>query len=137
MAERRPGAASGGRYLSLCFGAAGGDVVPSGCGVAEARSMSVNHDRVLRRLHPEAAADGRRRPNSYCKLGFTVKVVEDNYGLGAIADEIDDLREQLEDAYGSRVEAILEALADGHSLREVAEHLRMSHTAVAKALDGI
>jgi biotin operon repressor len=28
-------------------------------------------------------------------------------------------------------------MADGHSLREVAEHLRMSHTAVAKALDGI
>ena len=41
---------------------------------------------------------------------------------------------QLEDAYESRVEAILEALADGHSLREIAEHLRMSHTAVAKAL---
>jgi len=44
---------------------------------------------------------------------------------------------QLEDAYESRVEAILEAMADGHSLREVAEHLRMSHTAVAKALDGM
>jgi len=28
-------------------------------------------------------------------------------------------------------------MADGHSLREVAEHLRMSHTAVAKALDGV
>jgi len=27
-------------------------------------------------------------------------------------------------------------MADGHSLREVAEHLRMSHTAVAKALEG-
>ena len=40
-------------------------------------------------------------------------------------------------AYESRVEAILEAMADGHSLREVAEHLRMSHTAVAKALDGM
>ena len=35
------------------------------------------------------------------------------------------------------VGAILEALADGHSLREIAEHLRMSHTAVAKALDGM
>ena len=33
--------------------------------------------------------------------------------------------------------AILEALADGHNLREVAEHLRMSHNAVAKALDGL
>jgi hypothetical protein len=31
----------------------------------------------------------------------------------------------------------LEALADGHRLREIAEHLRMSHTAVAKALDGL
>jgi len=28
-------------------------------------------------------------------------------------------------------------MADRHSLREVAEHLRMSHTAVAKALDGV
>jgi DNA-binding NarL/FixJ family response regulator len=63
--------------------------------------------------------------------------VDDVYGLGEIADEIDDLRRQLEDAYGSRVERILEAMADGHSLREVAEHLRMSHTAVAKALDGM
>ena len=63
--------------------------------------------------------------------------MEDNYGLGEIADEIDDLRRQLEDAYESRVEAILEAMADGHSLREVAEHLRMSHTAVAKAFDGM
>jgi DNA-binding NarL/FixJ family response regulator len=63
--------------------------------------------------------------------------VDDVYGLGEVADEIDDLREQLEDAYGSRVEAILEAMADGHSLREIAEHLRMSHTAVAKALDGM
>ena len=44
---------------------------------------------------------------------------------------------QLEDAYESRVEAILEAMADGHSLREVAAHLRMSHTAVAKALHGM
>jgi DNA-binding NarL/FixJ family response regulator len=33
--------------------------------------------------------------------------------------------------------AILQALADGHSLREVAEHLRISHTAVAKTLDGL
>ena len=64
-------------------------------------------------------------------------MVDDVYGLGEIADEIDDLRQQLEHAYESRVEAILEAMADGHSLREVAEHLRMSHTAVAKALDGI
>jgi DNA-binding NarL/FixJ family response regulator len=32
----------------------------------------------------------------------------------------------------SRVEAILEALADGHTLREIAEHLRLSRTAVAK-----
>jgi len=65
-------------------------------------------------------------------------VVDDVYGLGNIADEIDDLRRQLEDdAHESRVVAILEAMADGHSLREVAEHLRMSHTAVAKALDGI
>jgi DNA-binding NarL/FixJ family response regulator len=63
--------------------------------------------------------------------------VDDTYGLGDVADEIDDLRRQLEDAYASRVEAILEAMADGHSLREVAEHLRMSHTAVAKALDGM
>jgi predicted DNA-binding protein YlxM (UPF0122 family) len=63
--------------------------------------------------------------------------MEDNYRLGEIADEIDDLRQQLEDVYESRVEAILEAMADGHSLREVAEHLRMSHTAVAKALDGV
>jgi transcriptional regulator of aromatic amino acid metabolism len=46
-------------------------------------------------------------------------------------------RRQLEDAYESRVERILEAMADEHSLREVAEHLRMSHTAVAKALDGV
>lgn len=65
------------------------------------------------------------------------RFVGDDYGLGDIADEIDDLRQQLEDACESRVEAILEALADGHSLREVAEHLRMSHTAVAKALDGM
>jgi DNA-binding NarL/FixJ family response regulator len=63
--------------------------------------------------------------------------VDDTYGLGDIADEIDDLRRQLEDAYESRVEAILEAMADGHSLREVAARLRMSHTAVAKALDGV
>ena len=63
--------------------------------------------------------------------------MKDDYGLGDIADEIDDLRQQLEDAYESRVEAILEAMADGHSLREVAVHLRMSHTAVAKALDGV
>ena len=63
--------------------------------------------------------------------------MDDVYGLGEVADEIDDLRRQLEDAYESRVEAILEAMADGHSLREVAEHLRMSHTAVAKALDGM
>jgi DNA-binding NarL/FixJ family response regulator len=65
-----------------------------------------------------------------------VGVVDDTYGLGDVADEIDDLRRQLEDAYGTRVVAILEAMADGHSLREVAAHLRMSHTAVAKALDG-
>lgn len=63
--------------------------------------------------------------------------MDDTYGLGDVADEIDDLRRQLEDAYESRVEAILEAMADGHSLREVAAHLRMSHTAVAKALDGM
>jgi biotin operon repressor len=31
----------------------------------------------------------------------------------------------------------LEALADGHSLRDIATHLRMSRTAVAKALDGM
>jgi DNA-binding NarL/FixJ family response regulator len=63
--------------------------------------------------------------------------VDDTYGLGDVADKIDQLRGQLESAYGSRVVAILEALADGHSLREIAEHLRMSHTAVAKALDGM
>ena len=63
--------------------------------------------------------------------------MKDDYGLGDIADEIDDLRQQLEDAYESRVEAILEAMADRHSLREVAEHLLMSHIAVAKALDGV
>ena len=63
--------------------------------------------------------------------------MDDVYGLGEVADEIDDLREQLVDAYESRVEAILEAMADGHSLREIAVHLRMSHTAVAKALDGM
>ena len=62
--------------------------------------------------------------------------MKDDYRLGDIADQIDDLRGQLADAYESRVEAILEAMTDGHSLREVAEHLRMSHTAVAKALDG-
>ena len=62
--------------------------------------------------------------------------MDNGYGLGDIADEIDDLRQQLQDAYESRVETILEALADEHSLREIAEHLRMSHTAVAKALDG-
>ena len=65
-------------------------------------------------------------------------MVDDVYGLGNIADEIDDLRRQLEDdAHESRVVAILEATADGHSPREVAEHLRMSHTAVAKAPDGL
>ena len=63
--------------------------------------------------------------------------VDDTYGLGNVADQIDGLRGQLESAYEHRVEAILEALADGHSLREIAEHLRMSHTAVAKALDGM
>jgi DNA-binding NarL/FixJ family response regulator len=63
--------------------------------------------------------------------------VDDIYGLGDVADEIDGLRGQLESAYEHRVVAILEAMADGHSLREVAEHLRMSHTAVAKALDGM
>jgi DNA-binding NarL/FixJ family response regulator len=79
---------------------------------------------------------GSRSPRN-CKPSFTMGVVDDVYGLGDIADEIDDLRGQLEDAYGSRVEAILQAMADGHSLREIAEHLRMSHTAVAKALDGV
>jgi len=65
-------------------------------------------------------------------------VVDDVYGLGNIADEIDDLRRQLEDdAHESRVVAILEAMADGYSLREVAEHLPISHTAVVKALDGM
>ena len=63
--------------------------------------------------------------------------MDDVYGLGEVADEIDDLRRQLEDAYESRVGAILEAMADGHSLREIAEHLRMSHTAVAKAIVGL
>ena len=63
--------------------------------------------------------------------------VDDTYGLGAVADEIDGLRGQLESAYEHRVVAILEALADGHSLRDIATHLRMSHTAVAKALDGM
>jgi DNA-binding MarR family transcriptional regulator len=62
-------------------------------------------------------------------------LVDDVYGLGEVADEIANLRRQLEDAYESRVARILAATADGHSLREVAEHLRMSHTAVAKALD--
>ena len=66
-----------------------------------------------------------------------MRVVDDVYGLGDIADEIDDLRRQLDDAYESRVARIMAAMADGHSLREVAEHLRMSHTAVAKALDGV
>jgi hypothetical protein len=33
--------------------------------------------------------------------------VKDDHGLGDIADEIDDLRQQLEAAYESRVEAIL------------------------------
>jgi DNA-binding NarL/FixJ family response regulator len=65
------------------------------------------------------------------------KVVDDSYGLGRVADEIDGLQTRLLDAYASRVEAILEAMADGHSLREIAEHLRISHTAVAKALDGV
>jgi DNA-binding MarR family transcriptional regulator len=63
--------------------------------------------------------------------------VDDVYGLGEVADEIANLRRQLEDAYESRVARIMAAMADGHSLREVAEHLRMSHTAVAKALDGM
>ena len=63
--------------------------------------------------------------------------MDNGYGLGDIADEIDDLRQQLQDAPESRVEAILEALADGHSLHVIAEYLRMSHTAVAKALDGM
>jgi DNA-binding NarL/FixJ family response regulator len=63
--------------------------------------------------------------------------VEDTYGLSEVADELEDLQEQLRDAYASRVEAILEALADGHSLRDIATHLRISHTAVAKALDGV
>jgi hypothetical protein len=35
------------------------------------------------------------------------------------------------------VVAILQALADGHRLREVVEHLRMSHPAVAKAHDAL
>jgi DNA-binding NarL/FixJ family response regulator len=63
--------------------------------------------------------------------------VEETYGLSEVADELEDLQEQLRDAYASRVEAILEALADGHSLRDIATHLRISHTAVAKALDGV
>jgi DNA-directed RNA polymerase specialized sigma24 family protein len=80
----------------------------------------------------------RSRPTlQTCQPQFTLGDVEDIYGLGEVADEIDDLRQQLQDAYESRVEAILEAMVDGHSLREVAEHLRMSHTAVAKALDGM
>jgi hypothetical protein len=63
--------------------------------------------------------------------------MQDSYGLGEIADEIDGLYTRLQDAYGSRVERILEAMADGHSLRDIAVHLRISHTAVAKALDGV
>jgi hypothetical protein len=42
--------------------------------------------------------------------------VNDTYGLGDVADEIDGLRGQLESAYERRVVAILEALADGRSL---------------------
>jgi DNA-binding NarL/FixJ family response regulator len=63
--------------------------------------------------------------------------VEDRYGLCDIADEILALQRQLDDAYKRRSETILEALSDGHSLRDIAEFLGISHTAVAKAIAGV
>ena len=47
------------------------------------------------------------------------------------------LQKQLDDAYKRRSEAILAALSDGHSLRDVAELLGVSHTMVAKAIAGV
>jgi DNA-binding NarL/FixJ family response regulator len=63
--------------------------------------------------------------------------VDDTYGLGEIADEILSRQRQLDDAYKRRSETILEALSDGHSLREIAEFLGISHTMVAKAIVGL
>jgi DNA-binding NarL/FixJ family response regulator len=63
--------------------------------------------------------------------------VEDDYGLGKIADEITDLQRRLNSAYEQRAQAILEALSDGHSLRDIGELLGISHTMVAKAIVGL
>ena len=63
--------------------------------------------------------------------------VDDTYGLGKIADEIAELQRQLNAAYERRAEAILAAVSDGHSLRDISEFLGISHTAVAKAIVGL
>jgi len=63
--------------------------------------------------------------------------VDDTYGLGEIADALLARQRQLDDAYKRRFETILEALSDGHSLREIAEFLGISHTMVAKAIVGL
>ena len=63
--------------------------------------------------------------------------VDDTYGFGDIADEIAELQRQLNAAYERRAEAILAAVSDGHSLRDISEFLGISHTAVAKAIVGL
>jgi len=65
-------------------------------------------------------------------LVYTGGVVE----LAEIAAEIEELRDQLDDAYARRADLIIEALNYGNSLRDIAEVMGVSHTAVRKAMRG-
>jgi len=65
-------------------------------------------------------------------LVYTGGVVE----LAEIAAEIEELRDQLDDAYARRADLITEALNYGNSLRDIAEVMGVSHTAVRKAMRG-
>ena len=89
-------------------------------------------------LAPGEVESSQRPPESaHAADCHSTLAAEDTYGLGQVADEIDGLQTRLRDAYAFRVGAILEAMEDWHSLRDIAEHLRISHSAVAKALNAV
>jgi len=87
-----------------------------------------------------AASAGVVVPSRACqRTGFdqdrAIERLDGNQGK--VADEIAELKRQLNAAYQQRAEAILAAVSDGHSLRDIAEFLGISHTAVAKPIVGL
>jgi DNA-directed RNA polymerase specialized sigma24 family protein len=51
-----------------------------------------------------------------------------------LGNQIDGVKSELDTLYEMRADQIIEAVVEGYSLRDIAQALGISHTAVAKAI---